>query len=94
MPMEIDRKELKRRAKESMSLSKPSFWIVTFVYLLMTTGVSFLSDFAPGLLGGFLTIAITMYLGRVGPISLAIAFGTRRKVTNAVKNPTEQVSVG
>ena len=66
MPMEIDRKELKRRAKESMSLSKPSFWIVTFVYLLMTTGVSFLSDFAPGLLGGFLTIAITMYSWVVG----------------------------
>jgi hypothetical protein len=35
-----------------------------------------------------------MYLGRVGPISLAIAFGTRRKTVNAVKNPTEQVSVG
>ena len=48
MPMEIDRKELKRMAKESMSLSNPSFWIVTLVYVLMTTGVSAVADFAPG----------------------------------------------
>jgi len=66
MPMEIDRKELKRRAKEAMSLTRPSFWIVTFVYLLMTTGVSFLADLAPGMLGGFLTIAITLYSWVVG----------------------------
>lgn len=66
MPMEIDRKELKRRAKEALSLSRPSFWIVTFVYLLMTTGVSFLADLAPGMLGGFLTIAITLYSWVVG----------------------------
>lgn len=66
MPMEIDRKELKRRAKESMSLTRPSFWIVTFVYLLMTTGVSSLANFAPGMLGGFLTIALTLYAWVVG----------------------------
>ena len=66
MPMEIDRNEIKRRAKEAMSLSRPSFWIVTFVYLLMTTGVSFLADLAPGMLGGFLTIAITLYSWVVG----------------------------
>jgi len=64
--MEIDRNEIKRRAKEAMSLSRPSFWIVTFVYLLMTTGVSFLADLAPGMLGGFLTIAITLYSWVVG----------------------------
>jgi len=66
MPMEIDRKELKRRARESMSLSKPSFWIVTFVYLLMTTGVSFLSDLAPGMMATFLSIAVTLYSWVVG----------------------------
>ena len=58
-----------------------------------TVGLS--RDLTPTLTAaGKLTVAVTMYLGRVGPISLAIAFGTRRKVTNAVKNPTEQVSVG
>lgn len=66
MPMEIDRKELKRRARESMSLAKPSFWIVTLVYLLMTTGVSTLADFAPGMLATFLSIALTLYSWVVG----------------------------
>ena len=66
MPMEIDRKELKRRARESMSLSKPSFWIVTLVYILMTTGVSAVADFAPGMLAAFLSIALTLYSWVVG----------------------------
>lgn len=61
MPMEIDRKQLKQRAREAMSLSKPSFWVVTLVYLLMTTGVSSLADFAPGMMGSFLSIALTLY---------------------------------
>ena len=66
MPMEIDRKELKRMAKESMSLSNPSFWIVTLVYVLMTTGVSAVADFAPGMLAAFLSIALTLYGWVVG----------------------------
>ncbi len=66
MPMEIDRKQLKQRAKESMSLSNPSFWLVTLVYLLMTTGVSFLSDFAPGMLATFISLALTFYCWVVG----------------------------
>ena len=58
-----------------------------------TVGLS--RDLTPTLTAaGKLTVAVTMYLGRVGPISLAIAFGTHRKTVNAVKNPTEQVSVG
>ena len=64
--MEIDRKELKRMAKESMSLSNPSFWIVTLVYVLMTTGVSAVADFAPGMLAAFLSIALTLYGWVVG----------------------------
>ncbi len=39
-------------------------------------------------------IIITMYLGRVGPISLAIAFGMKKKSENIIKNPTEEISVG
>lgn len=41
--MEIDRRELKRQAREAIRLSRPSFWVVTLVYLLMTTGVSTLA---------------------------------------------------
>jgi len=39
-------------------------------------------------------IIVTMYLGRVGPISLAVAFNTKKQSPNIVKNPTEEVSVG
>lgn len=61
MPMEIDRKQLKRRARESMSLSNPSFWVVALVYILMTTGVSYLVDFAPDAVYPFFYIAYTLY---------------------------------
>lgn len=43
---------------------------------------------------GKLIIIVTMYLGRVGPISLAIAFNLRKENQNIVKNPTEEISVG
>lgn len=43
---------------------------------------------------GKLIVTATMYLGRVGPISLAIAFGLRKESQNIVKNPTEDISVG
>ena len=39
-------------------------------------------------------MAVTMYLGRVGPISLAVAFGVTKEKQNIVNNPTEPVSVG
>lgn len=43
---------------------------------------------------GKLIIIATMYLGRVGPISLAIAFNSRKEKQNIIKNPTEKISVG
>ncbi len=43
---------------------------------------------------GKLIIILTMYLGRVGPISLALAFSSKKIVPNIVKNPTEDISVG
>lgn len=43
---------------------------------------------------GKLIIITTMYLGRVGPISLAIAFNFKREKKNIIKNPTEEISVG
>ncbi|MCI8303552.1 MAG: DUF975 family protein [Lawsonibacter sp.] len=45
--MEIDRKELKRRARERMALTDPKFWIVALAYLALTTGVSWLFSFLP-----------------------------------------------
>ena len=43
---------------------------------------------------GKIIIIFTMYLGRVGPISLAIAFNVKTSVPNIIKNPTESISVG
>lgn len=39
-------------------------------------------------------IIVTMYLGRVGPISLAVALNTNSRNQNLVGNPTEDISVG
>ncbi len=43
---------------------------------------------------GRLIIIATMYFGRIGPISLAIALNAKKETTNLIKNPTEEISVG
>ena len=43
---------------------------------------------------GKLIIIITMYLGRVGPITLAVAFKRSKDNQNIVRNPIEEISVG
>lgn len=44
MPMELNRRELKAQARERMRETRPPFWLLTLVYLLLTTGVSTLAD--------------------------------------------------
>ena len=43
---------------------------------------------------GKLIIIATMYLGRVGPISLALVLNTKKEKWNTVKTPYEEISVG
>lgn len=43
---------------------------------------------------GKLVIIVTMYLGRVGPISLALAFNRKKENQNIIRNPIEEISVG
>ena len=43
---------------------------------------------------GKLIIIITMYLGRVGPISLALALGSKKESQNVISEPTEDISIG
>lgn len=45
-------------------------------------------------LWGKMIIIVTMYLGRIGPISLAIAFSYSKEASNSIKNPVEEISVG
>ena len=75
--MKIDRRELKRQARERMSLASPRFWVVALVFFLMTTGVSTAVDCIPfaadaplgiSTIGIFATILVSLY-------SLVISFG-------------------
>lgn len=55
----------------------------------LTRGITSLLD-----LWGKLIITVTMYLGRIGPISLAIAFNIRKDNPDLVGHPAEEISVG
>lgn len=58
-----------------------------------TVGLS--RDLTPSLNdAGKIIVIGTMYLGRVGPISLALALNANKKHQNIIKNPTEEISVG
>ena len=43
---------------------------------------------------GKLIVIVTMYFGRVGPITVALAFGNKKESQNFIKNPLEEISVG
>jgi trk system potassium uptake protein TrkH len=43
---------------------------------------------------GKLIIIVTMYFGRVGPISLAVALGSKNKSQNVISEPAEDISIG
>ncbi|MBQ4062600.1 MAG: potassium transporter KtrB [Christensenellaceae bacterium] len=43
---------------------------------------------------GKIIIIVTMYFGRVGPISLAVAFGGGNESQNVISEPTEEISIG
>ncbi len=43
---------------------------------------------------GKLIIIMTMYFGRVGPISLAVAFNRSKDNQNIIRNPIEEINVG
>ncbi len=43
---------------------------------------------------GKIIIIFTMYFGRVGPISMAIALGNKNTSRNIIKDPIEEISIG
>ena len=58
-----------------------------------TVGLS--RNLTPSLnLAGKWIIMITMYLGRVGHLSLALAFNKKQENHNLIADPTEEISVG
>lgn len=60
-----------------------------------TATVGLTRDLTPYLnAAGKIVIIATMYFGRVGPISLALALNSDKKNRNIIKNPTEDISIG
>ena len=68
--MGIDRRTLKRQAREDMGLPKPDFRVVTLTYILMTAGVSIVcsliplpagSDSGPSSTALFLSLLLLLY---------------------------------
>ena len=68
---------------------------VLFETVSATATVGLTRDLTPYLNTAGKTVIIgTMYLGRVGPISLALALNSRKRHQNIIKDPTEEISVG
>ena len=68
---------------------------IVFETVSATATVGLTRDLTPYLnAAGKAVIIGTMYLGRVGPISLALALNSNKKHQNIIKNPTEDISVG
>lgn len=99
--MEIDRRELKRQAREAIRVSRPSFWVVTLVYLLMTTGVSTLAGLlvpAPdtgniSLPALFLSILLSLYSTVVGFGFTLWSMWTSRKLSPGLGSLADGFSV-
>ena len=43
---------------------------------------------------GKINVIVTMFLGRVGPISLAVALGAKNESQNVISEPTEEIIIG
>ena len=68
---------------------------ILFETVSATATVGLSRDLTPSLNDAGKAIIIgTMYLGRVGPISLALALNPGKKHQNIIKNPTEVISIG
>lgn len=68
---------------------------VLFETVSATATVGLTRDLTPYLnAAGKIIMIGTMYLGRVGPISLALALNSGKKHQNIIRNPTEEISVG
>lgn len=78
-----------------MSVSDASAIDVVYETVSATATVGLSRNFTTSLgTFGKLIIIITMYFGRVGPISLAVALGSNNESQNVISEPTEDISIG
>ena len=60
-----------------------------------TATVGLTRDLTPSLnIWGKIISIFTMYLGRIGPISLLVAFNVKREKQNIIKDPVEEINIG
>ena len=76
-------------------VSDGDFLDIVYEAVSATATVGLTRSFTSSLnMAGKIIIIGTMYFGRVGPISLAIAFYTKKGSENIVVNPVEEINVG
>ncbi len=72
-----------------------SFLDVMYETVSATATVGLTRNFTGTLnLIGKIIVIFTMYFGRIGPLSLALAFGINKKNENIITNPLEEISIG
>lgn len=99
--MELDRRELKRQARERMALTDPKFWVVALAYLAMTTGVSWVFSMIPIPDGGdslldpqlFLELLLNLYTTVVDFGLCLWALWTYRQLDPGIGSLTQGFSV-
>lgn len=78
-----------------MATNKASALDIFYETVSATATVGLSRNMTPSLnIIGKVIIIVTMYLGRVGPISLAVALGSENESQNVISEPTEEVCVG
>ncbi len=77
------------------AVSKAEFLDVIYETVSATATVGLTRNFTSSLNTlGKIIIITTMYFGRVGPISLLVAFNIKKGSKNIIENPVEEISVG
>ena len=78
-----------------MAVSNAPVLDVLYETVSATATVGLSRNFTASLNGfGRIIIIVTRYLGRVGPISLAVALGSKSESQNVISEPTEEISIG
>lgn len=78
-----------------MAVNDASAIDVIYETVSATATVGLSRNFTPALnVPGKLIVIVTMYLGRVGPISLAVAIGSKNESQNVISEATEEISIG
>ena len=78
-----------------LATSDVSFLDAVYEAVSATATVGLSRGLTPNLnVVGKIVVIVTMYLGRVGPISLAVALGSKGQSQNVISDPIEEISIG